>query len=222
MGGALLGKYLNRPTGAEKQASNLMNAFAQQGAESSQEARNLGMSYLNRFSSTLGAPTNYFQSLLSGDRAATTAALAPDISRITGTTQQALQSASTLAPRGGGRSSLLFNLPQQASAQVSGLFNTIRPEAAKGLMDIAGMQGQVGTNIFGTAPSFMAAGLQGAESLNAAEAARRQREAGAGAGVAGFLQNLPWGSVFNRTPSPNIMAPATQTTLAFPWATGGR
>lgn len=80
--------------------------------------------------SLLNPTAAYWRGLLSGNPAETTAALAPDINRIRGSEASVLNSASTLAPRGGGRGTTLFNTPMAAEAQTQGLFNSARPAAA--------------------------------------------------------------------------------------------
>jgi len=229
--GRVFGKKTGKPSSAQTASTNLLNTGAQQdidiggrniatneqnlaasrqGLESSRRAmetadqvRGTGMNFLNRFSSTLGAPTNYFQSLLSGNQATTTAALAPDINRIQAQTRGATQAASTLTPRGAGRSSVLFNLPQQAASEVSGLFNTVRPQAAQGLTQIAGMQGDVGSNLMntgtglmGAAASFMPGNVSSIPTTGAlgAQATQanilREQEERAGAGTASLASSI--------------------------------
>lgn len=81
-------------------------------------------------SGLLNPASQYWMSILSGNPAQTSAALAPDISRIRGGEASVLNSASTLAPRGGGRGTTLFGTPLQAETQTQGLFNGMRPQAA--------------------------------------------------------------------------------------------
>ena len=81
-------------------------------------------------SGLLNPASQYWMSLLSGNPAQTTAALAPDINRIRGSEASVMNSASTLAPRGGGRGTTLFNAPLQAETQTQGTFNAARPAAA--------------------------------------------------------------------------------------------
>ncbi len=212
--GGLLGRSAGKPSNDQSQANNLLNAQAQlgnrlsqQSLDTSAEARNTGMGFLNRFTSALAAPQNYFQSLLSGNQAQTTAALAPDIARLRGQAQQGIQAASMLAPRGAGRSGLLFNLPQQAQAETAGLFNQARPAAAAGLTQIAQPLGAVGTNLMNTgvgyansAANFLGAGTAGARSLSDAaaiqQAQRNQAGSQVGSGITGILGQVPWGKIF--------------------------
>lgn len=94
--------------------------------------------------SNMQSGANFFQTLLSGNRANTQQLLQPDINRIRESTQGALQGASTLMPRGGGRFATLFQQPFQAQAQIGNLFSNMRSGAAQGLAGIGGQQAQIG------------------------------------------------------------------------------
>lgn len=232
LAGGFLGKKLGGPTNEQKQVYNLLNYNAQKGSRDAEAVQgmgsdwlNRGMGYFNRFNNTLAGPQNYFQSLLSGSPQATTAALAPDIARIRGGTQEALQAGSTLAPRGAGRSGTLFNLPFQAQAQTSGLFNSLRPQAAQALTGIAGMQGQVGqgvaglgANLYGLAPQFLNIGNNAARYMGdmGGDFYKQQYEAGkgAGGGITDLLKGINWGKIFGRGGGGGN----STTTIQYPWA----
>lgn len=93
---------------------------------------------------------NFFRTLFSGDRASTTAALQPDINRIREGQQQTLQAASTLMPRGGGRSGTLFQLPFQTNSMIQNLFNGARTAAGTALGNLGLGQANAGTGLFNT------------------------------------------------------------------------
>jgi len=95
--------------------------------------------------------TNFFNTLLHGNAADTTALLQPDINRIKAANQNAITSLSTLMPRGGGRSGTLFNASYQPEAQIMSLFNTTRGQAANPLIAAGLQQTGLGTNLFNTA-----------------------------------------------------------------------
>jgi hypothetical protein len=109
-----------------------------------------------------GQAGNYFNTLLNGNRANTTAMLQPDINRIQGAQQGTLQSASTLMPRGGGRSGTLFQLPFQGNQQIQSLFSGARSGAAGQLGQLGLGQGGLGANLFGQATG----GLNSANTAN--------------------------------------------------------
>ena len=104
-----------------------------------------GVPMLGQGASNLQSGANFFSTLLNGNQANTRALLQPDINRINESTQGALQGASTLMPRGGGRFATLFQQPFAAQQQIGNLFNQARSGAAGGLANIGGTQGQLGT-----------------------------------------------------------------------------
>jgi hypothetical protein len=91
---------------------------------------------------------NFFNTLLNGNRANTTAMLSPNIQQIQGAQQGALQGASTLMPRGGGRSGTLFQLPFQGNQQIQSLFSGARSGAGSMLANLGLGQGGLGANLF--------------------------------------------------------------------------
>src|SRR6185312_1216409 len=92
----------------QKQSNNLLNYNAQSASpqvqnstsrgntalDSGSNILNRGLTLLNQAYGTLNAPTNYFQSLLSGNSANTTAALEPQIGQIQGSTNATPQALS--------------------------------------------------------------------------------------------------------------------------------
>jgi len=213
IGGGLLGRKAGAGSANQKQAYNLLNYNAQLAPQQAQQMfgqgqqlTGKGMNLLDRAQGAAGGAQSYFQQLLSGSPAATTSALAPDISRIRDTSQQALQSTSTLAPRGGGRSGTLFNLPFQQQAQTSGLYNMVRPMAARGLLDVGGLFGNlglgtagVGLGAAGVGTSLLNAGNYAAGTMfgGANNLAMQGAQAGAagGQGIFDILRSLPWDKI---------------------------
>ena len=137
------------PSQAEKNAQNSLNANAQQASKNSTALFGMGGNNLNAGSGNVQAGTNFFNTLLNGNQANTTAMLQPDIDRIRGANQNTIQSLSTLMPRGGGRSGTLFNESYAPTAQIQSLFNSARSGAAGNLANIGLGQEGIGTNLFG-------------------------------------------------------------------------
>lgn len=104
-----------------------------------------GVPMLSQGASNLQSGANFFSTVLNGNQANTRAMLQPDINRINESLQGALQGASTLMPRGGGRYATLFQQPFAAQQQIGNLFNQARSGAAGGLAGIGSTQGQLGT-----------------------------------------------------------------------------
>src|ERR1700722_18277268 len=73
--------------------------------------------------------TNYFQTLLNGNRQNTGTMLQPNINQIQGAEQNTLQGTNTLTPRGGGRFGTDYSVPFAANTQIQNLFNGARAGA---------------------------------------------------------------------------------------------
>ena len=147
-GGTDYNRGMNNLGGLSQQATNQLfpAAFGAGGKE------------LSAGGNAASSGTNFFNTILQGNRQNTGMMLQPDINRIQGGNQAALQAMSTMMPRGGGRSGMLFNLPFQANQQIQGLYGGARAGAAGSLADIGlqrlGMGGNlfnVGNNALGTA-----------------------------------------------------------------------
>ena len=136
------------PTSTTKTAENNLGGVSGQATGLSTALAGQGQSLLGQGASTVAPATNFFTSLLSGDKAATTSALQPSSDQIRGNTQANLQAASTLMPRGGGRSGTLFNLLSSVPSQISSLFNQSRAGAASALPQIGLPQQQIGAGLF--------------------------------------------------------------------------
>lgn len=194
----------------EKQGNNLLNYNAQAATPLSQGATTAGntalgtgMNFLNQFNNMAGKSGNWFQSLLSGNQANTTAVLAPDINRIKDQNQQTLTAASTLAPRGGGRGSMLFDLPFKTTSETGGLYNGARPAAAANLANLAGEYGSIGVGAGGlgkglldTGVSALNAGTNAASWLDSLAGQQKQFQYGTGkdlgAGLYGIANKIDW------------------------------
>ena len=94
--------------------------------------------------SNLQTGAYFFNSIMSGNRAATSALLQPDINRIRQAQQGTLQGASTLMPRGGGRFATLFSTPFETNRAMTNLFSGLRSGAASNLAGIGGSQAGLG------------------------------------------------------------------------------
>ena len=105
-----------------------------------------GMQNLLRAVKVLGMPLDYFSKLLSGDRQEMLQVVAPEVNAIRGQGATGRRALSQFAPRGGGTTSALAEEPFRESGAITDLLNKVRPEAAKGLTDIAGILGRLGTS----------------------------------------------------------------------------
>src|SRR5690349_5101149 len=179
-GGTDYNRGINNLGGTSNLALNTLFPAAFQG----------GQRQLNTGAGYTGQAGNFFNTLLNGNRANTTAMLAPDINRIRQANQQTLQGVSTLMPRGGGRSGTLFSLPFQANQQIQTLYGGSRAAAAPALGQLGLGMGSLGANLFGIGGQ----GLNTANNANQAmvEAALRQKQMSnqTAAGLGGGLFNL--------------------------------
>lgn len=170
MGLGFLGKKLSSPSPEQSQQANQLNLLSNEAltrARSSDqladESRRTGMSFLSRFTNQLQQPVNYFQQLLSGNPTSTLSALGPQLGQMRGAQQSLLSQATNLSPRGGGRSSMLFDLPMSNAAQTSSMFGQSRMGAASTLPQLAAMSGDMGSNFLrlGESQSSRGANLLG-------------------------------------------------------------
>src|SRR2546427_9554149 len=116
-------------------------------AEISADFLNLGgMNALKRAFAAFTGPLNYYSKLLGGDRQEMLQVVAPEVNAIRGQGATGRRALSQFAPRGGGTTSALAEEPFRESGAITDLLNKVRPEAAKGLTDIAGILGRLGTS----------------------------------------------------------------------------
>lgn len=150
---SFLGKLFGAgPDNYQKTAYNQLNA-------ASQNASNTGMGFLGDSSTNFKAPTSYYSSILSGNPASVSEALAPQINQLQSAFQQNKQQVDQFAPMGGGRSALYAQLPFQKASAITNLISQARQNAAQGLSNIAGTEGGLGANLLGV--SAGAAGASG-------------------------------------------------------------
>lgn len=128
---------------------------------------------------TLQPAINFYQQLLSGNPAATTAALAPTANTLSNVYSGAVNQAGAGMPAGGYRAATLAGLPQAQAAQVGNAAVGLQNTAAQGLgqlggevAGIGGTQAGIGTgvsatgaNIAQTGTTLTAQGLQTTQNL---------------------------------------------------------
>lgn len=132
--GSLLGRV--NPTPQQTQVQN--NDLTAQGI-----GLNTGRNLLGMGTGAIQQPLNYWSSILSGNRALATSALAPEIGQIGQGYQQAGRTSAALMPRGGPSAQVLGDMPYQQQRDVSTLFQQARPQAASALASAgSGLLGQ--------------------------------------------------------------------------------
>ena len=155
-----------------------------------------GSNLLGLGQQNINSGTNFFNTLLNGNQANTTALLQPNINQIQQAQQSALQAASTLQPRGGGRSATLFSQPFAANQQIQNLFNGARTQAATTLPQIGAQEQSLGANLYGIGNTALNTAGQGGYNLGQLGQQQQQLTnsmwSGLGSGLFG-LATTPFG-----------------------------
>jgi hypothetical protein len=146
-----------------KTAENNLGGISQQSTGLSSALQGTGQNLIGQGTGIISSAlpnlqsgANYFNTLLNGNQANTSALLQPSINQIRGGNQNALQAISSLAPRGGGRSGTLFNTAYAPSQQIQSLFNTGRTQAATALPQIGASEAAIGQGLAGTGAGLFA------------------------------------------------------------------
>lgn len=161
LGGSLLASKLSKSKPTELE-SNVLS----QDANTAKTSAQTGANVLNMGANATQPVLNYWASILSGNRAATTSALAPEISRIGEGYRTASNTSAALNPRGGPSASFLSEVPYQQQRDVSTLLQSARPAAAQSL-------GTMGNNLLSNGTNLLYAST--AAGRNILEQQRQQK-----------------------------------------------
>jgi hypothetical protein len=135
--------------------------------------------------SSLGAAGSYWNSLLSGNRAATSAAIAPETNQINSAADASRrQQAATGTARGGGVAGANQQQQTNTQAQVDNAIFAVRPQAAQQTAQIGGQELNEAQGLFGTSAS--AAGAAGNIATQARQESASEQQSIIG-DVFGFL-----------------------------------
>lgn len=169
-----LGSSLFGAGGPSKEEKALMaqqTRTAKSGERLAGQLGPMGRRFSTYAQTALGKPADYYSRLLGGGRGEMTDALAPEIGQINDAYQSVRESEAALRPRGGGRATLLSENPYNRARDISTLFQSVRPGAAKGLADIGGTYGGLGSSAFQNAVNALyqttASGRSNLDALNA-------------------------------------------------------
>lgn len=184
----IAGKIIGGPSSAQQDSNGALR-------EISINSGNQGLNFLDQSRQATSGPQSYFQSILNGNMGQPTAALAPDINRIRAASNNTLQTSTNLSPRGGARSSTLFQTPSNTESSVQGLFNVARPGAADSLARIGLGVGGIGTSAIGTSISGQA-NLQ--RSLQEQQQHQYQVGSDIGKSVYNIGKTVDWSKVFTK------------------------
>lgn len=171
VGGGLLA---NRKSSQEKDALAAQSDLAKTESEATKFGTASAKQLLPQAEAGLGAANRYYAPLLSGNRQAMMEAIAPEANTIISQYDTAKRAASEFAPRGGGRTATLAELPFAESGAITNLLNTVRPNAAGATADIGKTYGALASSLLtrntGAASSLLNYSLQSrGQSFNQAE-----------------------------------------------------
>jgi hypothetical protein len=130
------------PNNNQQTANNQLNATAQTGL-------NFGNSFLSGAQGAFQAPTSYYQSILSGNPASVSQAIAPSVNQLNSAYTQASQQNDQFAPMGGGRAAMQAQLPYQKAGAITNLISGAQQGAAQGLTGIGSAEGSIGNTALG-------------------------------------------------------------------------
>lgn len=135
----------------------------------------------------IGAATNYWNAILSGNPQALTAATAPTANMLSTLFSGATNNASTGLPQGGYRSTMMAQLPFAQASQVGNYLLGLQPQAAQQLTGIGFGQDQTSMNLLQQALSAIL-GIRGQNNQSSAA------NVAAGAKLGGDLMNAASGA----------------------------
>lgn len=160
-------------SGAQKRLTDVQTQAAKLGVSEATTA-------LPEARTTLEAPLNFFQALLSGDRSTIMSALAPEIQTLSANYDTGRKTAEEFAPRGGGRAAALEALPFQKAGQIETLVQGARSEGAIGMEQIGSLLSSLGLGEIGVGTTAATAAQQ---DLQAAKQNQQAQQAAAGEAI---------------------------------------
>jgi hypothetical protein len=170
----------------------------------------------------LQGPANYYQTLLSGNRAAMSGAVAPAVAQLTGTYRGATRALQHSGVRGAARDQQAGELNRQRASQIAGLTTGVQGGAATALAGLGGQALGAGAGLTNAGSGLYSTGgsmQQGAGNiygnlLNSGAANREygRKEGGQTAaaigGLARDIGEVTWGKKGGTTTAGGIKAPA--------------
>lgn len=113
-----------------------------------------GQQGLNAGLNNLTPVSNWFQTIMNGNKAATLNQFQPQIQQVQQGQQQATDTANNLEARGGGRGSQLFAQPFAAQKDIASQYASARAGAPAGLQSAATAQGALGASAGGIGSQY--------------------------------------------------------------------
>lgn len=200
LGGGLLGDLLGRPSKEQKNLWKEQTNALRQSEQLAGQAGVLGSQYSGMARRPLQDVTDYWGTLLRGNPQAMTSLLQPEISQYAKANRAALQNISQFAPRGGGRTTALAEVPYEQNRNIFNLFASLRPQAANNLgalgetlasLGLAGY-GQGGAGLVGAARGFGDV----ENSVQNARLFRSEMASRSGKALYDMFKNVDWSKLF--------------------------
>lgn len=184
------------PSQAQQDANNQQKQITSTATTNAGTDQATGQNLIGLGGNKVQAGASFFNNILNGNQAQTASELSPEINQIRQGTQQSLQAASNLMPRGGGRSQALFSTALAPAQQITDVFNRARTNAATILPQIGLQEQGVGTGVLSAGNQALSTGSSSNASLAGAlqkqEDARRAGWSALGGGLFN-LATLPMG-----------------------------
>lgn len=177
IGGTILGSILGgKQTGTEKDvlASLLVDR---------ETSRKAGGELIEAGRTSVAAPQQYWQRILSGDRGEMTSAIAPEIADINDRYDRTFQSTRELYPRGGGTTAQASSLPFEKARAITSLYQALRPDAAKNLATLGTNQTSLGSGLLNNSTGV-------GSSILGYEGGRRESATQMGTGIGSILARI--------------------------------
>lgn len=148
-------------SGASTQSLNTQNTIAQEQLQTSQQAQALSQQQYQTSQAELAPAEGYYQSLVSGNPQQTMAAAAPQISKITGGYNAAVENINNSVPAGAARDYALSQVPIQQNSQVASTLNSVTQNAY-------GSLAQLGAGSESAALQFLGGGVSAGNAASSA------------------------------------------------------
>ena len=200
LGSGLLGSLLSGPSSQQKAAINAQTGLAGQLTANAQQGAGNSALYTAMGLGPIANALKYWNTLATGDRTAMSTALAPEVSQIGQAAQQATDTTSQFAPRGGARTTTLANIPYDTAGKITSLYQTLRPAAVSQLQGLGTTLADLGNTALGGSSSAATSGANSYLNLiNTLQGIRQNQQATAaniGTGLYQWAKGIDWSKIF--------------------------
>lgn len=198
LGASLLGSKLAGGTPkADQSVLDAQNTQMKSGMALSGGLQKSGSNLIDLAGRSFNPVVDYYSRILNGGKSGLMSTLAPQAGTIGEGYGTALNTISSLTPRGGGRSSLLATLPFQQQKDVTTLFQNERAGAPQALATAGGQASNAGNNLISNSIQAMYGSTSAGRTILDYNAQKRDSDRAAGGKIGktifDFLQNLKLG-----------------------------